>query len=283
MRKIFVLIAGIILILVLCSCDSEEVKQAKEAYEAEEYSKAVEILSKEKDLSEEAKDILIISEANVLYEKKDYFGAVKKLSTSSKGIEEEKFDDMFKKALEDSIAKNKPNNVVELVKLDKTKEDKVYKAITKACKDKNYNGFAIIDGLSQKLSKGDLKTKLEEFEKENDILKAEAFLVGTWQWKVKGYKKPMVVKVIPYNNNLVGRIVNAGDYLADYHYKKDDIYWNDFSFENSRDFICYNLTKYEDGSVVGRTTSGKINYEKGIMKLNVTGAGTPIRLWKRIK
>lgn len=60
------------------------------------------------------------------------------------------------------------------------------------------------------------------------------------------------------------------------------MYWKDFEFENGKRFICYNLTRYEDGTVEGVTSTGTINYDKGTIELNVTGTVNPNRTWKRI-
>ena len=86
-----------------------------------------------------------------------------------------------------------------------------------------------------------------------------------------------------YENNLVGRVTKVGTYLSDYHFQKDDVYWKDFKFENGKKFICYNLTRYEDGTVAGETASGSIDFKKDTIKLNVTGTTIPNREWKRIK
>lgn len=282
-KKIFVLFVGLIMVLMLCACDSEEVKQAKEAYANGDYAKAVELLSKEKDLNQDTQDILIISEANVLYEDGKCFEAVKKLATSSQGIQAEQFEEIFKGALDESIAKHSADNIIELLTIDESKKNAVYKAVTKACKDKEYNAFLVLDGLVEKLPDGDLKTKLSDFGKDNDILKAEAFLVGTWEWKTEGDKKASRVEVVPYENNLVGRLKVIGSFLEDYHYEKDDVYWKDFEFDSGETFLCYNLTRFDDGSVNGETASGKINYKKGKIELNVTGANNPHRTWKRIE
>ena len=83
-------------------------KQAKEAFAEENYAQVVKVLSEEKELSQEAQDMLIISEANVAYEKKEYLEAVKKLATASTGVETEQFDEMFNAALKDAIAKKSP-------------------------------------------------------------------------------------------------------------------------------------------------------------------------------
>ncbi len=281
-KKILVLFVGLVMVLMLCACDSEEVKQAKEAYANGDYAKAVELLSKEKELNQDAQDILIISEANVLYEDGKCFEAVKKLATSSQGVQAEQFDEMYQAALDEAIAKPSSDNVIELLALDETKEDTVYKAVTKACKSKDYNAFRTLGGLVKKLPDGDLKTKLSDFKKDNEILKAESFIVGTWEWQMEDQEELARVEVVPYNDNFVGRLVRVGSDLDDYHYEKDDVYWRDFQFEDNDKFICYNLTRTPEGDVMGETASGKINYKKGKIELNVTGASDPLRTWKRI-
>lgn len=317
MKKISILFTLILTIMLLSACDSKEVREAKKAYEEKDYTRVVKLLSEEEDLSEEAQDILISSEANIAYEKKDYakvveilskekdlsqesqdmlisaeanilfekgeyVEAVKKIASSSKGTENEQYEEMFDAALKDSFDKHSADAMVELLVLDESKSDTVYKTITDACNNKDYNGFINLDGLVEKLPDGDLKTKLSEFNEEYKILRAESYMVGTWEWYIKGAKKPATVKVIPYDNNLVGRLVKVGSDLKGWHYQKDDVYWKDFEFESPNKFICYNLTRLEDGTALGETATGKINYEKGIIELNVTEATDPIRTWKRV-
>ena len=104
LKKTTVIFIGIIMILLLCSCDSEEVKQAKEAYADGNYDQVVELLSGQEDLSQEAQDMLTVSEANTAYENKEYMEAVTKLASTSTGVESEQFEEMFNAALDDAIA-----------------------------------------------------------------------------------------------------------------------------------------------------------------------------------
>ena len=281
MKKIITLLLSLIMILVFCSCESENVKNAKTAYAEGKYSEVVELLSQEENLNDSAKDMLTVSEANVLYENKKYVEAVKKLSESSKGVQAEPFEEWFKSALDDCIANKSSEGIIELLTVDESKSDAVYDAVTGACNNKDYNGFLVLDGLVDKLEDGDLKTKLAEFGDEYDILRAEAFLVGKWEWPREGEDKYSVVKVIPYEDNLVGRLTTVGTFLEDFHFKKDEVYWEKFSFENKKRCLCYNLTKYEDGTVAGETVTGTINYKKGTITLQLTDALETERTWKR--
>lgn len=284
MKKIIsVLLSCIIFILLCCSCESEQVKQAKAAYSDGKYSEVVELLSKEENLSESSQDMLTISEANVLYENKEYLEAVKKLASSKDGLQNEQYEEMFSEALNDAIANKSADNVIELLQLDDSKQDVIYEAVTTACNDKDYNGFLVLDGLIEKLEDGDLKTKFASFNDEYDLLRAEAFLVGTWEWQIEGNEKFTKVKVVPYNNNLIGRIAEVGSDLEDYHYATDDMYWENFEFESDTSFIVSNLTKTQDGTAMPQVSSGKIDYESGEIEINVTNALDPIRTWKRIE
>lgn len=282
MKKITILLITIVMALVLCACDSQEVKDAKAAYEEGDYAKTVELLSKEKDLNQDAQDILIISEANVLYKDGKYQDAVKKLVTCSQGTQAEQFDEMFKVALDDAIKGHSSDNVIELLKIDEAKTDAVFDAITKACKDRDYNGFLVLDGLVEKLDDGDLKTKLADFGKEYTALRAEAFIVGTWERQKVDDKVKGRVKVIPYNGNFIGRLEVVGDSSEKYHFEKDEVYWKDFEFEDGENFLCYNLTKNTDGDAIGETVSGSIDYKKGTITLKFTEAVTSENTWKRL-
>lgn len=271
MKKITVLIIAIIMTLVLCACDSQEVKDAKAAYEEGDYAKTVELLSKEKDLDQDAKDILIFSEANVLNKDGKNLDAVKKLVTCSQGTQAEQFEEMYTAALDDAIATKAPDSVIELLKIDETKTDAVYDTITKACKDKDYNGFVVLEGLVENLDDGDLKTKLSEFAKEYTILKAQSFMLGTWERHVEGVEKNARVKIVSYNDNYVGRVVRVGDDQKDYHFKEDDILMQDFEFENGDKFIYSGLVKYTDGSSEREIATGTIDYKKDTYSVQLSG------------
>ena len=280
-RRISFLICCIMLAVFLCACESEQVKQAKTAYKDGKYSEVVELLSKEENLSDSAQNMLAVSEANVMYENKEYVEAVKKLASSKDGIKAEQFEEMFNAALTDAIANKSADDVIELLKLDESKSDAVYDAVTKACNDKDYNGFVVLDGMVEKLKDGDLKTKLSAFGEEHDLLRAEAFLVGTWERQDEDSETKPLVVVIPYKNNLVGRLEVVGDEQKQWHFEKDDVYWKDFEFESGERFYCYNLTRYDDGTVAGDTASCIINYEEGTIDTNVTGTTSPHKIWKR--
>ena len=164
-KKIIALLSLCILTMfIFCACDSEEVKQAKEDFAAGHYTEVVKTLDGQENLSQEAQDMLAISEANVAYENEDYLVAVKTLTTASTGIQTEQFEEMFNAALEDAIANKDSDAIVELLALDDSKADAVYDAVTKACTDKDYNGFQVLDGLVEKLSDGDLKSKLTDLQ-----------------------------------------------------------------------------------------------------------------------
>lgn len=284
LKRVLTLMLSLVMLLVLCACDSEQVKSAKEAYAEGEYAEVVKSLSEEENLDQSAQDLLIVSEANIAFENKDYLGAVQKLVTSSKGLNEEQYEEMFTAALEDAVSNGSTENILALLEIDALKEDAVFEAIITACKEKNYNGFLTLDGLVAGLEDGDLKTKLADFDKEYETLRAEAFMVGTWEWLPDGDEKAAKVSVIPYEDNLIGRLTDFGSFFSDYHYSIDDVYWKDFQFDSKDSFLCYNLIRLNDsqGSTIGETVSGKIDYENKTITLTVTGAVNPIRTWKRI-
>ena len=301
MKKITILFILTLPILFLCGCDSKEVRQAKKAYEEndftrvvdllseeenlsqetqdilndsevniayeeKDYAKVVELLSKEKDLSQESQDMLITSEANILYEKGEYVEAVKKIASSSKGIQHEQYEEMFDAALKDSLDKHSADAVVELLALDESKSDAVYEAVTEPCKNKDYNGFVYLDGLVKKLPDGDLKTKLSDFSKENDVLRAQSFLLGKWK-ETDDYGPDRTVEVTFSGDNLIGIIVKIE---KDSWFKKNDLYWKDFNFIDRKRFTCISIAKEETGATYDSAAVAIINYKKGTMHLHLT-------------
>ena len=67
-------------------------------------------------------------------------------------------------------------------------------AVTEICNNKDYDGFLFLDSLIKGLDDGDLKTKLSDFDKEFKILRAESFMVGTWEWQLEGDEKRHLLK-----------------------------------------------------------------------------------------
>ena len=264
MKRIITLLLSAFLIFTLCSCESENVKNAKAAYEEGKYSEVIELLSQEENPNVNTKDMLAVSEANVLYENKEYVEAVKKLAETSEGIQSEQFEEWFNAALEDCIANKSPDGIIELLAVDESKSDAVYDAVTEACNNKDYNGFLVLDGLVEKLEDGDLKTKLAAFGDEFDILRAEAFLVGNWT----GESRKNIIAVMPYKNNLVGTLKKTS---GQWGFQKGDIVWQDFEFADGSEFICSILIRYDDGSSDRQLGSCTIDYKKGTITMYIVG------------
>ncbi len=283
-KKVLIVALSLIMVIIMCSCDSEKVKSAKDAYADGNYTEVVKSLSEEENLDQNAQDLLIVSEANVAFENKDYLGAVQKLVTSSKGLNEEQFEEMFTAAVQDAVTNGSVENISALLEIDASKEDVIVEAITTACQDKNYNAFLALDGLVAGLEDGELKTKLTDFDKEYEKLRAESFMVGNWEWLPKGDEKAAKVSVVPYENNLIGRLTDFGTFFSGYHYNIDDVYWQDFQFDGKDSFLCNNLLRYNDsqGTAVGVIASGKIDYENKSITLTISGAQEPVRTWKRL-
>jgi len=282
LRVSFLLCCCIFFTVFFCACESEQVKQAKTAYKDGNYSEVVELLSKEENLSDSAQDMLTVSEANVMYENKEYMEAVKKLASSKDGVKAEQFEEMFNAALTDAIANKSPENVIELLKIDESKSDAVYEAVTRACNDKDYNGFVVLDGLVEKIEDGDLKTKLAAFSDEYTILRSEAFLVGTWERQNEELETNARVEIVPYNNNFIGKLVVVGDDQKQWHFQEGDIFMQDFEFEDAQSFLYTNLVRFVDGTPDKFPSSGTIDFKNGVITTKTTGTDNPDVSYKRI-
>lgn len=287
-RVLFICLLTVLLSLLFCSCDSENVKQAKEAYEQQDYAAVVELLSEEKIESNDVQDMLIISEANLLYEKKEYVAAVEKLVTASTGMETEQFKEMFDTALDTSIANYDADGIIVLLGINSDAEKTVYKEITTACTNLDYDSFVLLNKIIKNLPDGKLKDDLTSYKKDNTITKAKAFLIGKWEWQEEDAEKFTTVKVVEYKDDLIGRVTKVGTLEEEYHYKKDDVYWSEFEFENSKSFLCKNLTKTTEGDPMSEMASAKIDYKDQTISIHLTGSENynlvdPERVWKRKK
>lgn len=65
MKRIFIAVLLMVLCIGMTSCDSENVKKAKDAYEAEKYAEVVNALENEKDLDDDVVEMQNISKARL--------------------------------------------------------------------------------------------------------------------------------------------------------------------------------------------------------------------------
>ena len=282
MKRIAVVMSAVLICMLIVSCESQNVKDAKEAFEEGKYDKVIECLEKEEKLNDELTEDLYVAKAHVAYDNGKYVEAIDNAIKVEDGKDLEVYKMAEEEIVKTSIKKGKAKTLLQAIKVDPYIATYAAGEITKACDELDYNAFKVLEKLAKKLPDGDVKKQLAEYSEDNKIHKAEAFMIGDWEWQFEGYKKLTKVNVISYNNNLVGRITEVGDYLEDYHYKKDDVYWSDFEFENSKKYLCYNLTRYQDGDVAGRTASGTIDYKNETITINATGASNPIRKWRKV-
>ena len=286
MRRFILLALLTLSIIVLSACDSEEVKQAKEAYENKDYAKTVEILSKEKIEDDDVKDIMTFSEAHILLDKKDYAAAVEKAASASAGKESDEYKEIYKEALDNAVDNYDAKKAAAILKVDSSKEKSVYKKVKKECDDLNYDAFVFSDELLKAIGEGELKDKLSSYAKENWKKKVSAFLIADWEW-VENTKKRTTVRVVQYKDDFLGKVTTVGDLEKDYHYKKDDLYWQKFDIVDEKSVNCENLTKTEDGSPLPETVTMHLNYKKNRISIHMTGtAGYNLRsldrIWKRL-
>lgn len=283
MKRIAVVMSAVLICMLIVSCESQNVKDAKEAFEKGKYDKVVECLEKEEKLNDELTKDLYVAKAHVAYDNGKYVEAIDNAIKVEDGKDLEVYKMAEEKIVKTSIKKGKAKTLLQAIKVDPDIATYAAGEITKACDELDYNAFKVLENLAKKLPDGDVKKQLAEYGEDNKIHKAEAFMIGDWEWLYEGEdKEHTTVKVVPYNNNLIGRVTKVTDHLVEYHYKKDDIYWSDFEFESSKRFLCYNIIRYKDEDVGGETVSGTINYKDGSISLNVTSASHPIRKWRKI-
>lgn len=288
MKKILIICMIMILAFCMCSCDSEQVKKAKADFEEENYSEVIKDLSKEKIEDEDVKDMLAISKAKVFIEKGQYINAARQYASTEEGKESEDFKDTYKTAMDKAIKNHNAKKIFRLFKIDgsKARKDYVFKQVTKACKNFDYESFVLVDKLIKGSKKSEFKKKLKTFRRNNVKRRTKAFLLGKWEWKEKA-KKHTRVKVVRYQNNFVGRISQVGTRLEEFQYKKNDLYWSKFEILDKHNVLCYHLVKTEDGSPVSETATMKLNYKKKTINIHLTGSPgynliTPERTWKKL-
>ena len=269
MKRIAVVMSAVLICMFMVSCESQNVKDAKEAFENKDYAKVVECLEKEESLNDEMTDTLAIAKANVAYENGKNSEAIKEIVAVEDGREQEVYKQARDAVVEKAIKTGMAGALLKAIKADSECGSYAAGEITKACDDLDYNAFKVLEKLAKKLPDGDVKKHLADYSEENKLNKPKAFIIGKWE-RIDDEKKSAVIEAFQNKNNILGTLFIVGDDQKEYHYLKDDVCWKKFDFISGNKFTCTTTSKNREGVLHNNTTVGKINYKKEQIHMHST-------------
>ena len=286
MKKVALIAIIAFSILLLVSCESQNIKEAKKAFENKEYASVVNKLSYEENLNDDAITILTVSQAQIAYENKEYYKVINLLSTIPDGKSNEIYEQAIMDAIDHFIQTSDAEDVKKIITIDEEAEDKLSKKIMDGCNQLDYKYYKLLDILTETLSDSETKNVLIEFQQENRLNRAKAFMIGDWEWQ-KNDEKNTIVKNRLVGDGLLGTVAQVGTNEIEYQIALNDIYWKDYVFIDETNFTCYNLTKMKTGNVVDVTAIGVIDYANEAINLHLTAPAPYFmvdadRTWKRL-
>lgn len=283
----FPLIVMLVFCLAIAACDSGVAKEAKEAYDSGDYSRVVSLLEDERDLDEEASEMLSVSKAHAAFDARDYLGAITELAEVKNG-NEEIYDDAVSGLVEKALESSSEGDLLKAIEVDPSIGEAAAGAIKERCETLDYGAFEFMDRMLKKMPESEGKAQLQTYRDKSELLRPKAFLLGKWEWQSDGDVKTRV-SCVQRKDNLIATVDVVGDVERDYKIMKDDVYWKDFDFNEPDRFTCMCLCKTGDGIGVECTTVGTIDYEGDALHLHLTAPDpywmdeeSSDRDWKRI-
>lgn len=143
MKKIVVLVTIAFVCLMMTACDSENVKAAKEAYEAEDYAGVVTSLESEQDLSSDVEEMLNISKAHVAYDEGNYYEALNDILKVENGKDTDLYNDIVNGLIGNDIDTADAEELIKALEIDPDIGETAVKAIETQCDELNYNAFKL--------------------------------------------------------------------------------------------------------------------------------------------
>ena len=320
MKKGFIIAITLSLCITLCACESKAVKEAKAAYAEGNYEQVVATLSGEEITDEEVSNILFLSEvhvaysnaeyqkvvdmladyetdqtelqemltvskANVAFSDKNYYEVVTLLCENESKTECGVYADALTILTEDALNAFDTETIVALYETDESIGETVSEFITDACSAFNYDAFLWLDKLVEMLPDSELKDNLSTYSAENGKTRTKAFMKG--EWKIVYDEETQDADIVTLHVHeddakCVGFLTQVSEYLEDFYYEPNDLYWQDFIFDGNVPVTVFNLTRYSNGVTNGKISTVELDIEAGKMYIHVTGTTRPDRIYEKV-
>lgn len=288
-KPFLVCLAMFVLCISLCACDSENVKNAREAYDAGNYAEAIELLNTEENLSASATGLLGESKAQLANEQGNYSDAISELIAVNKSSSDALYKEILQNAIDDANTNGNSANLIGIIQQEPSNSTAIYEALEAEAVADNIMAYQAIDGISSSVDIEDaIREQFASFIKENGEQRARAFLIGTWEWGgSEGTKTKVEVK--PQGDGLIGIVTQVGDDSIKYQLQTGDVYWTDFIFLEPTQFTCKNLAKTTNGVPVPCTAVGTIDFNSNdklalhlSSDIGLYNVINPDRIWTRV-
>lgn len=287
-KPVLVCFTIIVLCISLCACDSDNVKNARGAYNAGNYAEAIELLDAEENLSTSAKELLGNSKAQLAKEQGDFSNAIGELIAVNKPSSDTLYKEILQCAIEDANTTGSSEHLTRIIQQDSSNATSIYEALQTEAVANNIMAYQAIEGISsnEAIDKT-IKEQFASFISENGEQRARAFLLGTWEWS-GGEGTKTKVEIKPQGDGLIGIVTQVGDNSTKYQLQTGDVYWTDFIFLEPTQFTCKNLAKTTNGVPVPCTAVGTIDFSSSnMLALHLTSDVAlyhvidPNRVWTR--
>lgn len=261
-KSLLIYLTMFVLCISLCACDSETVKSAREAYNAGNYAEAIELLNTEELTSNSAKELLGSAKAQLANEQGNYSDAIAELIAINKTPSDSLYKEIVQNAINNANTNGESIHLIGIAQQDSSNTAAIYEALEAEALAGNIMAYQAMDGIASSADlEDDLKEQFASFIKENGEQRARAFLVGTWEWSGDEGNKTRV-EVKPHGDDLIGIVTQVGDNLTKYQLQTGDVYWTDYIFLDPTQFTCKNLAKTTNGVPVPCTAVGTIDFNK---------------------
>lgn len=285
MKKIVAIALIMNLCFSLCACGSSAKTDAKEKFKNENYEDVVAILEKEENLDDEMTEMLTVSKANVAYSNNDYIEVISILQDSDTKQEQEIYVKSMEVLLDKALNEYNTELLVTLYSMDTSIEDSVFEAIINKANAFEYSAFCFVDELINELPEGYLRNKLSTYYENNEKTRVKAFLRGDWKMVYDaeiGDEAIVTIHVYEEDSKCVAFLTKVSTFMERYFYEVNDLYWQDFSFENNQPISIHTLVRYTDGSTGGSIASFKLDMEAGEIHIHVTDTDVSDRIWQKV-
>ena len=148
-----------------------------------------------------------------------------------------------------------------------------------------YSAFCFVDELINELPEGYLRNKLSTYYENNEKTRVKAFLRGDWKMVYDaetGDEAIVTIHVYEEDSKCVAFLTKVSTFMERYFYEVNDLYWQDFSFENNQPISIHTLVRSTDGSTEGSIASFKLDMEAGEIHIHVTGTDVSDRIWQKV-
>lgn len=320
MKKLVTFIVAIVCLITITACGSTTVSDAKNAFQTNDYKTVVSLLENFESEDPEVQSMLLISKIYIAYEEKDYLSVVEQaaelgelsedmqqmvtLSQANIDFESKNFSKVVSLlsnwknrydldlytisivyAVDTAFSNYDSTSLLNLYESDNEIEDTLYQLITEKCNSFDYDCFIFAEEFTNLLPDTMLKLELDRYLSNSEKIKTKAFMQGDWiivYDEETNDTATVRCHVHEDDTQCVGVLIQFSEFMSDYHYAENDMYWTGFTFENNVPVAVNNLVRYTNGDYYYTAAAVELSFEEEQMEIHVTGTTNPDRIYKKV-